>query len=121
MKKKRPQQKQTPPTKGLNILAVKRSPLPVEPPQEQPAEESMEKPELDAASAPELVAQTLVDNPAHATPSESAETVRPLDETIAANQRQSRTLATIRDTLLPKLLSGEIRVKEAERLVGAVA
>jgi hypothetical protein len=32
MKKKRPQQKQTPPTKGLNILAVKRSAFPVEPP-----------------------------------------------------------------------------------------
>jgi len=71
MKKKRSQQKQTPPTKGLNIIAVKRSPLPVEPPQEQPAEESMEKPELDAASAPEPVAQTLVDNPAPASSAES--------------------------------------------------
>jgi hypothetical protein len=73
MKKKRPQQKQTPPTKGLNILAVKRSPLPVEPTPEQPAEEAMEKPELDAASAPEPVAQTPVDNPAHAAIAESAE------------------------------------------------
>jgi hypothetical protein len=27
------------------------------------------------------------------------------------------TLAAIRDTLLPKLLSGEIRVKDTERLV----
>jgi type I restriction enzyme S subunit len=35
------------------------------------------------------------------------------------NERQSRTLAAIRDALLPKLLSGEIRVKEAERLVEA--
>lgn len=32
---------------------------------------------------------------------------------------QSRTLAGIRDALLPKLLSGEIRVKEAEKLVEA--
>jgi hypothetical protein len=56
----------------LNILAVKRSALPVEPPQEQPAEESIEKPELDAESAPEPVAQTPVDNPAHAESAESA-------------------------------------------------
>lgn len=31
---------------------------------------------------------------------------------------ESRTLAAIRDTLLPKLISGEIRVKDAERFVG---
>jgi hypothetical protein len=30
---------------------------------------------------------------------------------------QSRTLATLRDTLLPKLLSGELRVTEAASLV----
>ena len=35
-------------------------------------------------------------------------TVRPLFETILANTHQSRTLATLRDTLLPKLLSGEL-------------
>ena len=72
MKKKRTQQKQTPPAKGLNILAVKRSPEPVEPPQEQPAEEAIEKPVLEAATAPEPVAQTPVDNPAHAEEAEEA-------------------------------------------------
>lgn len=36
---------------------------------------------------------------------------------IKANDEQSFTLATIRDALLPKLLSGEIRVKDAERFV----
>jgi hypothetical protein len=35
-------------------------------------------------------------------------------------QPRSRTLAAIRITLLPTLLSGEIRVKDAERLVEAV-
>jgi type I restriction enzyme S subunit len=30
---------------------------------------------------------------------------------------ESRTLVTLRDTLLPKLLSGEIRVKDAEKVV----
>lgn len=34
-----------------------------------------------------------------------------------ANQRQSDTLSTIRDTLLPRLISGEIRVPEAEDAV----
>jgi type I restriction enzyme S subunit len=33
----------------------------------------------------------------------------------SANGAQSRLLAELRDTLLPKLLSGEIRVREAEK------
>ncbi len=36
---------------------------------------------------------------------------------IAANHHQNETLAELRDTLLPKLMSGEIRVKDAERAV----
>ena len=34
---------------------------------------------------------------------------------------ESRTVAALRDTLLPKLISGETRVSEAEKIVGAVA
>jgi type I restriction enzyme S subunit len=34
---------------------------------------------------------------------------------------QSRTLAALRDTLLPKLISGELRVNDAEKLVREVA
>ena len=34
---------------------------------------------------------------------------------MAANIRESRTLASLRDTLLPKFLSGEIRFKDAEK------
>lgn len=48
--------------------------------------------------------------------------VRPLKELnlrIAANTRESQTLATLRDTLLPKLLSGALRVGDAERLMEA--
>jgi type I restriction enzyme S subunit len=44
-------------------------------------------------------------------------TVEPLRSRIRANTQQSRTLAALRDALLPKLLSGELRVKEAERMV----
>ena len=36
---------------------------------------------------------------------------------IKSNQKESYTLTTIRDTLLPKLMSGEIRVKEAEKII----
>ena len=39
--------------------------------------------------------------------------VAPLYAQITANLEQSRTLATLRDTLLPKLLSGELSVAEA--------
>jgi type I restriction enzyme S subunit len=38
---------------------------------------------------------------------------------VTHNIRESRTLAALRDTLLPKLLSGELRVKPAEKLVEA--
>ncbi|GFO97030.1 restriction modification system DNA specificitydomain-containing protein [groundwater metagenome] len=36
--------------------------------------------------------------------------MEPLDKQIMNNEKQSRTLTTIRDALLPKLMSGEIRV-----------
>ncbi|HCF1752051.1 restriction endonuclease subunit S [Pseudomonas aeruginosa] len=39
-------------------------------------------------------------------------------ETIAANQENSETLAQLRDALLPKLISGELRFPNAERIVG---
>jgi type I restriction enzyme S subunit len=35
-----------------------------------------------------------------------------------SNLRESHTLASLRDALLPKLLSGEVRVKDAEKFVG---
>lgn len=43
----------------------------------------------------------------------------PWFELIESNTRESRTLTTLRDTLLPKLLSGEVRLKQAARLVEA--
>ena len=42
--------------------------------------------------------------------------VEPLLAQIRANLHQSRTLATLRDTLLPKLLSGELSVTETLRI-----
>jgi hypothetical protein len=35
------------------------------------------------------------------------------------NARHSSTLDVVRDALLPKLISGELRVKNAERMAGA--
>ncbi len=46
---------------------------------------------------------------------------RPAFERILSNHDHMRVLATNRDTLLPKLLSGEIRVSEAEQTVAEVA
>ena len=43
--------------------------------------------------------------------------VRPLYAVFDNNEIQNNTLASIRDTLLPKLVSGEIRVKDAEKFV----
>lgn len=46
-----------------------------------------------------------------------ATTTGPLLKRIAVNSRESLTLAALRDTLLPKLISGELRVPEAEALL----
>jgi type I restriction enzyme S subunit len=46
--------------------------------------------------------------------------VAPLLELILLNLRQSRTLAGIRDALLPKLISGELQVPDGQRLVDEV-
>jgi type I restriction enzyme S subunit len=43
--------------------------------------------------------------------------IQPIVESTWRRKVQSRTLATLRDTLLPKLISGELRVKDAERFV----
>ena len=37
---------------------------------------------------------------------------------ILANELESQSLTQLRDTLLPKLISGELRVPDAERIVG---
>ena len=44
---------------------------------------------------------------------------RPAVDHIIASTHDSRTLAALRDALLPKLISGELRVKGAERFVEA--
>lgn len=45
------------------------------------------------------------------------EVVAPLIDRIVRNELESRTLAQTRDLLLPRLMSGEIRIRDTERLV----
>ena len=44
--------------------------------------------------------------------------VGPLDAKIVSTAQESRTLVALRDALLPKLISGELRVKDVERFIG---
>jgi type I restriction enzyme S subunit len=47
--------------------------------------------------------------------------VEPWISRLLASCNESRTLAALRDTLLPKLIFGELRIKDAERMAEAVA
>jgi type I restriction enzyme S subunit len=49
------------------------------------------------------------------------EVVEPFVSQLLANCTQSQTLAAARDSLLPKLISGELRVRDAERVVAEAA
>ena len=42
-----------------------------------------------------------------------------ISKKLEANYVENKTLSELRDTLLPKLMSGEIRVKDTEREVEA--
>lgn len=42
--------------------------------------------------------------------------VAPLFQKWVSNLCESQTLTAVRDTLLPKLISGELRIKDAERI-----
>ena len=43
--------------------------------------------------------------------------IEPLHQQVVPNSQESRTLASLRDTLLPKLISGGLRVSDAEKFV----
>jgi type I restriction enzyme S subunit len=46
--------------------------------------------------------------------------VMPLYRRITGNVVESRSLSALRDTLLPRLISGELRVRDAERFLEQV-
>lgn len=61
----------------------------------------------------------LVDTPPHEVQVAFRGVVGAMEMRIAALRDESGTLGRIRDTLLPRLLSGELRIRDAERLVEA--
>jgi type I restriction enzyme S subunit len=70
------------------------------------------------AVRPEVVAATQVIKSGDDVIERFSRVAGPLLAKIAENERESRTLASLRDALLPRLISGEIRVRDAERFVG---
>jgi type I restriction enzyme S subunit len=71
------------------------------------------------AVRPEAIIQTQICLPNIELIQAFSETLRPVFENIEQRKINSQTLATLRDTLLPKLISGQIRVKDAEKRVEA--
>jgi len=69
------------------------------------------------AVRPEVVAATPVVCPGDEVLARFSQAAGPALAKIAQNERASRTLAALRDALLPKLIRGEIRLKDAERFL----
>jgi type I restriction enzyme S subunit len=65
---------------------------------------------------PEYLDQMLVTVPSEPRSKKYANLVRPVHAKAAHNLQESFMLAALRDTLLPKLMSGEIRLKDAEKI-----
>lgn len=55
--------------------------------------------------------------PPEALAAEYSKTIKPLFERMAANVHQAQTLTTLRDTLLPRLISGQLRLPDAEAML----
>ena len=49
-----------------------------------------------------------------------SEKIEPMIESLSKHEVESRTLAALRDALLPKLISGELRIRDAERIAAGV-
>ena len=73
------------------------------------------------AVRPEVVAAQPVTLPAEECLAGFSRVTGPLLDYMQANREENLTLAQVRDLLLPKLMSGEIRVKEAEKIMAEVA
>lgn len=69
---------------------------------------------------PEVVSATQVPRSGQELVNAFSQQVSPMLAGIADNDRTSRTFAQIRDTLLPRLISGELRISDAERFLGEV-
>jgi type I restriction enzyme S subunit len=72
------------------------------------------------AVRPELVAATPSVLPNNAVLTAFSRATDPLFATVAHKERESLTLAALRDALLPRLTSGELRLKDIEQFADAV-
>lgn len=72
------------------------------------------------AVRPEVVLATPVIRPPDAVVAQFAELSRPLLQAMTANNKEAHTIGALRDGLMPKLISGELRVPKAERILEAV-
>jgi len=72
------------------------------------------------AVRPEAVAATAIIRPSNEVLAAFSRVAGPLLGKLARNERQSRNLATLRDALLPKLVSGELLVSPAKRVIPGV-
>ncbi len=70
------------------------------------------------AVRPEVVLETIIPQIPDELIIEFSKTANPLLTSIAENEKMSRTLSQLRDTLLPRLMSGELRIPDAERIAG---
>lgn len=71
------------------------------------------------AVRPDAVAATEIALPASQLLEKFSDTIGASLMRIQTNERESHTLAKTRDLLLPRLMSGELRVRDAESLAGA--
>jgi type I restriction enzyme S subunit len=72
------------------------------------------------AVRPELVAQTPVVIPSRQVLDHFSSYVSPLFANAGERERESKVLCHLRDTLLPKLISGEFRIPDAEKMLEEV-
>ncbi|MBI2390490.1 MAG: restriction endonuclease subunit S [Deltaproteobacteria bacterium] len=74
------------------------------------------------ATMPNLNTQILGQAPVlavpHAVQAAFARVMAPIDDRVVAAREENGALTRLRDYLLPRLLSGEVRVRDAEKLVG---
>jgi type I restriction enzyme S subunit len=68
---------------------------------------------------PSLIGEINITFPTRSIQSLFQKAVYPIRQKVTKNLNENQTLAELRDTLLPKLMSGEIRIKDAEREVEA--
>jgi type I restriction enzyme S subunit len=67
--------------------------------------------------ATDRIAQMSVRLPEGEAAATLSQKVVPLAQRASATVRENRTLAALRDTLLPQLVTGKLRIKDAERAV----